>query len=142
MDVGTGVRASKTPERTLNGHTHIGADPGDTEQRLENKRGAGREPHDQHGVLAMLNTTRRRHVAKKGKENTGRLKKEVTINIKVRAWRNKRNRNKRWRKDKDQMQIQEINITKIKMEIQSLVLTTQESLRYRAETELEPCYAA
>jgi len=28
------------------------------------------------------------------------------------------------------------------MERQSLVLTTQESLRYRAETELESCYAA
>ena len=59
VDVGTGVRASKTPERTLYGHTRIGADLGDTEQRLETKRGAGREPHDQHGVLAMLNTTAR-----------------------------------------------------------------------------------
>jgi len=28
------------------------------------------------------------------------------------------------------------------MERQSPILTTQESLLYRAETELEPCYAA
>ena len=55
MDVGIGVRESKTPERTLYGHTRSGADPGDTEQRLETKQGAGGEPRDQHGVLAMLN---------------------------------------------------------------------------------------
>ena len=67
MDVGTGVRESKTPERTLYGHTRSGADPGDTEQRLETKQGAGREPRDQHGVLAMLNTTAR---AQKGKKRT------------------------------------------------------------------------
>ena len=77
MDVGTGVRESKPPERTLCGHTRIGADPGDTEQRLKTKRGGGREPHDQHGVLAMLNTTAR---AQKGKkENTGRLKEEERL---------------------------------------------------------------
>ena len=76
MDVGTGVRASKTPERTLYGHTRIGADLGDTEQRLETKRGAGREPHDQHGMLDMLNTTARDQKGKK--ENTGRLKEEAT----------------------------------------------------------------
>ena len=67
VDVGTGVRASKTPERTLYGHTRIGADLGDTEQRLETKRGAGREPHDQHGVLHMLNMTAR---DQKGKNRT------------------------------------------------------------------------
>jgi len=35
VDVGTGMRESKTPERTLYGHTRSGADPGDTEQRLK-----------------------------------------------------------------------------------------------------------
>ena len=67
VDVGTVVRESKTPKRTLYRHTRIGADPGDTEQRLETKRGASREPHDQHGGLAMLNTTAR---AQKGKKRT------------------------------------------------------------------------
>ena len=77
MDVlGTGVRESKTPKRTLYRHTRIGADPGDTEQRLETKRGAGGEPHDQHGVLDMLNMTARDQKGKK--ENTGRLKEEAT----------------------------------------------------------------
>ena len=77
MDAGTGVRASKTPKRTLyRQHTRIGADPGDTEQRLETKRGAGREPYDHHRVLDMLNTTARDQ--KEKKENTGRLKEEAT----------------------------------------------------------------
>ena len=77
VNAGTGVRASKTPKLTLyRQHTRIGADPGDTEQRLETKRGAGREPHDQHGVLDMLNTTARDQKGKK--ENTGRLKEEAT----------------------------------------------------------------
>ena len=40
-------------------HNRIGADPGDTKQRRETKRGASREPHDQHGVRAMLNTMAR-----------------------------------------------------------------------------------
>ena len=77
MNAGTGVRASKTPKLTLyRQHTRIGADPGDTEQRLETKRGAGGEPHDQHGVLDMLNMTARDQKGKK--ENTGRLKEEAT----------------------------------------------------------------
>jgi len=66
VDAGTGVRASKTPKRTLyRQHTRIGADPGDTEQRLETKRGAGGEPHDHHGVLDMLNMTARDQTGKK-----------------------------------------------------------------------------
>ena len=67
VDMGTGVRESKTPEIEHYRHTRSGADPGDTEQRLETKRGAGREPHDQHGVLDMLNTTAR---DQKGKKRT------------------------------------------------------------------------
>ena len=106
MDVGTGVRASKTPERTLYRHTRIGADPGDTEQRLETKWGAGREPHDQHGVLDMLNTTARTQKVKREHREVKRRSDQ-----KIKAWRNKRNKNKRWRKDKDQTQEpqQEIN---------------------------------
>ena len=107
MDVGTGVRESKTPERTLYGHTRSGADPGDIEQRLENKRGAGREPHDQHRVLAMLNTTAR---GQKRKREHMEAKRRSDQKIKARAWRNKRNKNKRWRKDKDQAQ--EVNQNK------------------------------
>ena len=42
-------------QKTLYRHTRLGADPGDTEQRLKTRHGAGREPRDQHGVLAMLN---------------------------------------------------------------------------------------
>jgi hypothetical protein len=60
---GLGCANAKLPKDHYR-HTCIGADPGDTEQRRETKRGAGREPHDQHGVLAMLNTTAR---AQKGK---------------------------------------------------------------------------
>ena len=98
MDVGTEVRESGTLKRTLYRHTRIGADPGDTGQRRETKRGAGREPHDQHGELAMLEYDGT--CPKRKKENTGRLKEEVTK--KARTWRNKRNENRRWRKDKDQ----------------------------------------
>ena len=94
MNVGTGLRASKTPERTLYGHTRSGADPGDTEQRLKTKRGAGREPHDQQGVLAMLNTTER---GQKKKREHREAKRRSDQKIKARAWRNK---NKRWRKEK------------------------------------------
>ena len=78
MNVGTGLRASKTPERTLNGHTHIGADPGDTEQRFETRQGAGREPRDQHGVLAMR---MRRHVPKKGKREHREAKRRSAEKI-------------------------------------------------------------
>ena len=66
-------------------HTRIGADPGDAEKRRESKQGAarpGRAPQDHHGVVAMRT---RRHVPKKEKENTGRLKEGVTKKIKARA---------------------------------------------------------
>jgi len=134
VDVGTGVRASKTPERTLYGHTRIGADLGDTEQRLETKRGAGREPHDQHGVLAMLNTTAR---GQKRKREHREAKRRSDQKIKARAWRNKRNKNKRWRKDNDKTQ--EINQNG----------NTKPGLDYAGVTPLssrdragESCYAA
>ena len=61
---------------TCTSTNRIGAEPGDTEQRLETKRGAGREPYDHHRVLDMLNTTARDQ--KEKKENTGRLKEEAT----------------------------------------------------------------
>ena len=80
VDVGTGVRASKTPERTLYGHTRSGADPGDTAPRT--KRGAGREPHDQQGVLAMLNTTAR---GQKRKREHREAKRRSDQKIKARA---------------------------------------------------------
>ena len=62
--VGNGVRASKTPQQKITSTNRIGAEPGDTEQRLETRQGAGREPRDLHGVLTMRI---RRHVPKKGK---------------------------------------------------------------------------
>ena len=75
---------------------------------------------------------------KRETENSGRPKEEVPKKIKARAsaWRNKRNKNRKWRQYKDQSK------RGTKMERQSPILTTQESLRYRAETELESCYAA
>ena len=55
------------PQKNITSTNRIGADPCDTAQRLETKQGAGGEPRDQHGVLAMLNTTAR---AQKGKKRT------------------------------------------------------------------------
>jgi len=55
------------PQKNITSTNRIGAEPGDTEQRLETEQGAGREPRDQHRVLAMLNTTAR---AQKGKKRT------------------------------------------------------------------------
>ena len=63
VDVGTGMHECKTPERTLSTHSNRRR-PGDTEQRRETKRGAGRARRDHHGVLAMLDTATR---AQKGK---------------------------------------------------------------------------
>ncbi len=73
------MRASKTPKRTLYRQTRIGADPGDTVQRLETKRGACREPHDQHGVLAMLNTTARGQ--KRKREHREAKRKNYTAGV-------------------------------------------------------------
>ena len=64
------------PQKNITSTNRLGAGQGDTEQRLETKRGASREPHDQHGVLDMLNMTARDQKGKK--ENTGRLKEEAT----------------------------------------------------------------
>ena len=72
------------PWNNLN-HTRIGADPGDAEERRATEPRAarpGRAPQDHHGVVAMRT---RRHVPKKEKENTGRLKEGVTKKIKARA---------------------------------------------------------
>ena len=64
---GLGCANAKVPKEHYR-YNRIGADPGDAEQRRETKRGAGiREPHDQRGVLAMLNTATR---AQKGKKRT------------------------------------------------------------------------
>merc|ERR1712070_1340920 len=48
----------------------------------------------------------------------------------------RKNKKRKWRQCKDQSK------RGTKMERHSPILTTQESLRYRAETELESCYAA
>ena len=55
------------PQKNITSTNRLGAGQGDTEQRLETKQGVGREPRDQHGVLAILNTTAR---AQKGKKRT------------------------------------------------------------------------
>ena len=61
-------------QQDITSTNRIGADPCDTEQRLETQQGAGREPRDQHGVLDRLNMTAR---AQKGKkENNWEAKKE------------------------------------------------------------------
>ena len=90
------------PQMNITSTNRIGADPCDTETRLETRQGAGREPRDQHGELDMAE--RDGTCPKRKKENTGRLKKEVPKKIKARAsaWRNKRNKNRKWRKYKDQ----------------------------------------
>ena len=95
VDVGTGMRECKTPERTLSTHSH--------RRRPKRHRTA---PRDQTGsrqraAWPTRSTGHAEHdgtCPKRKKENTGRLKEEETKKIKARAWRNKKN--KRWR-DKD-----------------------------------------
>merc|ERR1712070_974198 len=123
------------PSRELIPTSRIGADPFDTEHRLETSQGAG-ESRETNAESRTGRTNARARAQKKTKAGGQQKKGRKKIKARASAWRNKRNKNRKWRQYKDQSK------RETKMERHSPIFTTQESLRYRAETELESCYAA
>ena len=91
--------AQAKPSKELIPTSRIGADPFDTEHRLETSQGAGesRETNAQ-------SKKGRRNARARGQKKELREPKEGPKKIKTRAsaWRNKRNKNRKWRQYKDQ----------------------------------------
>ena len=90
--------AQAKPSKELIPTSRIGADPFDTEHRLETSQGAGESRE------TNTESRTRGHVYPRKKKNSRRPKEEVPKKIKARAsaWRNKRNKNRKWRQYKDQ----------------------------------------
>jgi len=95
--------AQAKPSKELIPTGRIGADPCDTEHRLETSQGAG-ESRETNTESRTCRT--RGHVPKEKKRTRGRPKEEVQVPKKTKAsasaWRNKRNKNRKWRQYKDQ----------------------------------------
>jgi len=123
------VRASKTLKRTS--HRPVASAPTHATQNIASKpaREQERAARPTRRACGM-----RGHVPREKKEfREAKRRSAEKIKARASAWRNKKNKNRKLRQYKDQPK------RGTKMERQSPILTTQESLRYRAETELESC---
>jgi hypothetical protein len=91
--------AQAKPSKELIPTSRIGADPFDTEHRLETSQGAG-ESRETNAQSKKGRTNARA----RGQKKELREPKEGPKKIKTRAsaWRNKRNKNRKWRQYKDQ----------------------------------------